>query len=783
MQKLKNVFILFLCTVIIIITGFLAYMGAGKNQALSLNTIKLGLDLAGGVSITYQAQGDTQPSSEEMKGALAVIQRRLDEKGYTEAQAYLDGTNRIRVEIPGVEDANEAVKEIGKTAMLSFVGVDWSSVVSNGLLDKYVEQYVKDGMAQKEENSSLTYTEEDLRKEAEAYLPKYMEAAISMYPEIIEDAKKAGCAEELVTGVNVTNATYQKGQISSTSSVQSYVKVEFDSEGTKLFAEGTKKYINKYIAIMLDDSLCGIPQVQAEINDGTTIITGLSEEEAKTLADDIVGGALPVQLVDIEHNSVGATLGMNALQTSIYAALIGFAIIIIFMIAVYRLPGLVASVALFFYAAMEIVLLSALKITLTLPGIAGFILSIGMAVDANVIIFSRIAEEVRQGRTLRLAVRDGFKKAVSAIVDGNVTTLIAAVVLWLFGSGTIRGFAQTLAIGIVLSMFTALVVTRILLQQIVELGAQNKALFCSTKEKKKKAGYPVIERTRVWFLVSGVLILVGVVSFCIRGFNFDIEFAGGTMIQIDMKQELDDTKELEEIVKQISGDTNPQVQPVAGTNAETQMSIKVKEISPEKIDELYLTVAEKYGLDTSDKKEDLITHSSISPTISSEMKQTAIVSTLIAAVLMLLYITIRFRDICFGLGAIVPLIHDVLIVLTVYTIFRIPVNNTFIVAILTIVGYSINNTIVVFDRIRENRKLYRRDQLASLCNDSIQQTLGRSLAASFTTVITVLFLFILGVQSLRWFALPLMVGIIAGTYSSLYIASPIWVLLEKRLRK
>lgn len=292
----------------------------------------------------------------------------------------------------------------------------------------------------------------------------------------------------------------------------------------------------------------------------------------------------------------------------------------------------------------------------------------------------------------------------------------------------------------------------------------------------------IIQNSKIWFAISLIIILAGFISLIFQGLNFDIEFAGGTMMQIDLHKTLDSNARVEEIVREISGDTNPQVQAVAGSGGETQISIKVKEIAPSQIDELYLAIADEYGLDT-ETKADLVENTSISPTISSEMKRAALLSTIIAGVLMLLYITFRFRNLSFGISALIPLIHDVLIVLAVYTLFRIPVNNTFIVALLTIVGYSINNTIVVFDRIRENRRLYRPNELDKLCDVSIEQTLGRSLGTSFTTIITVVLLFILGVQSLRWFALPLMVGILAGTYSSLFIASPIWYLLERKLHR
>lgn len=292
----------------------------------------------------------------------------------------------------------------------------------------------------------------------------------------------------------------------------------------------------------------------------------------------------------------------------------------------------------------------------------------------------------------------------------------------------------------------------------------------------------VIENRKYWFLISGVIILAGLISMIFRGLNFDIEFAGGTLIQVDLHQKLDDYSEIESIATTVSGDQNPQVQSVSGSGGETQISIKVKQISTDKITELYETIAKKYGLDK-DGKTDLIEQSTISPVISGEMKRAAAISTIITAALILLYITIRFHNISFGLGALIPLIHDILVMIAVYTLFQIPVNNTFIVALLTIVGYSINNTIVVFDRIRENRGYFRRNQNVQLCDESIRQTLGRSLASSFTTIITVFLLFLLGVQSIRWFALPLLVGLVAGTYSSIFIASPIWYMLEKAIHK
>lgn len=485
MKKLKSVFILLLVLMVVAFSAVLSYVGIGENQRLGIANINLGLDLNGGVSITYQAMEGSDLSSGQMNGALAVIQKRLDAKGYTEASAYLDGTDRIRVEIPGVDDANEAVEEIGKTAMLSFVGVDYNQILSSGLTKEFYDQYAEDAKAKLEEMGALEqYTDEAILADAKNFFENYPSEAINAYPELLERAKEEGYAEVIVTGTNVANATYQKGQVSQSGSIEPYVKLEFDAEGQKMFAKGTEDYLNRYIAILLDTTVCSMPNVNAVISDGNAIITGMSsEEEAKMLAADIVGGALPVQLEDIEHNSVGATLGRNALETSLLAGVLGFIVIIVFMLVVYRVPGLAASISLIFYITLELLLINILDWTLTLPGIAGIILSIGMAVDANIIIFSRIREEVLSGRSLRVSVKDGFKKALSAILDGNITTLIASLVLYFFGSGTIRGFAQTLALGIVISMFTALVVTRLLMSQFMTILPQNTKLYCVMKKK------------------------------------------------------------------------------------------------------------------------------------------------------------------------------------------------------------------------------------------------------------------------------------------------------------
>ncbi len=481
MGRIKNVFILALLLIVTVALCLLSYVGLGSSRFFGVKNINLGLDLAGGVSVVYEAEEGSNPTSEEMNGALAVIQRRLDSKGYTEANAYIDGTTRIRVEIPGVKDANEAVSEIGKTAMLTFVGVDWSELIKNeDFMEPYYQQYVDDAVEAMEESERENADTDSLLTEAKSFMSSYPSYAAQVYPQILEDAVGEGLAEVVVTGTDVERASYQYGQYDNSGSAGPYVSLKLKSAGADKFAEGTEKYLNKYIAIRLDEVVCSMPSVNAVISNGEAVISGsYTEDEAKALADDINGGALPVQLRVIQMNSVGATLGQDSLQTSIVAAIIGFALVLLFMIIYYKVPGVAAALALFLYVAMVLLCINLLDLTLTLAGVAGIILSIGMAVDANVIIFSRMTEELKSGRGLRVSIYSGFKKALSAIVDGNITTLLVAIVLYALGSGSIRGFAETLALGIVLSMFTALIVTRLYLTQFAALGTQNPKAYIS----------------------------------------------------------------------------------------------------------------------------------------------------------------------------------------------------------------------------------------------------------------------------------------------------------------
>lgn len=524
--------------------------------------------------------------------------------------------------------------------------------------------------------------------------------------------------------------------------------------------------------------------MQAEILDGRAQITGMaSYEEAERIASTIRIGGLSLELEELRSNVVGAQLGEEAISTSLKAGAIGLAIVFVFMCIVYLLPGFASSIALLIYTGLMIVCLNAFEITLTLPGIAGIILGIGMAVDANVIIFARVREELGAGRTVKTALKTGFQKAMSAIVDGNITTLIAAFVLNWLGSGTVKGFAQTLALGIVLSMITALVITRLIIYAFYAVGLKSPKLYGKAKAVDKPVDF--LGKRKVFFIVSIVLMISGFVFMGVHqgkgdgALNYSMEFQGGTSTTVTFSEdysleEID--SQIVPVIEELTGDKNVQVQKVQGSN---QVIFKTQTLNLKQREAFNRAMVENFQADESS-----IMAENISSTVSSEMRQDAVLAVIFATICMLLYIWFRFKDIRFAGSAVAALVHDVLVVLAFYAVARVSVGNTFIACMLTIVGYSINATIVIFDRIREELKIKKRkDELSDVVNRSITQTLTRSIYTSFTTFVMVAVLFILGVSSIREFALPLMVGIVCGAYSSVCITGALWYVLKTKISK
>lgn len=702
--------------VTVLMIGLLVYttaVGWGGSHSGAMENIKLGLDLAGGVSITYQTK-EKNPSAEEMSDTIYKLQKRVEAYS-TEANVYQEGNNRISISIPGVSDANEILEELGQPGSLEFQTAD---------------------------------------------------------------------GETVLTGSDIETAKAMSGQDKTTGATEYMVELQLNKQGQEKFTEATKENVGKEISIIYDGEVISSPTVNEAITVNTAYIDGMaSYEEAEELASAIRIGGLSLELEELNSQVQGAQLGEEAISTSLVAGAVGLAVVILFMIIVYLLPGLAAGLALLIYTGLVLVLLNAFDITLSLPGIAGIILSIGMAVDANVIIFARVREEIASGKSVRNALKGGFHKALSAIIDGNVTTLIAAAVLWFRGSGTVKGFAQTLALGIVVSMFTALVITRMIINSFYAVGIQNEKFYAKKIKERKSVDF--LGKRKLCFAVSLLVILVG---FAVMGYNqvkdngmlsYSLEFRGGTATTVDFQKDYSISEiesQIVPVVEKASGDSEVQTQKVKGSN---EIVIRTKALDLDQREALNQALADEFQVTDSD-----ITYSNISSTISAEMRQDAVVAVIISTVCMLLYIWFRFKDIRFATSAVAALLHDVLVVLAFYAVSRITVGSTFIACMLTIVGYSINATIIIFDRIREELKVRRKkESLAELVNRCITLTLTRSIYTSLTTFVMVFTLFVFGVSSVREFALPLMVGIICGAYSSVCITGALWYVMKTRIGK
>ena len=718
MKKSRGIISLIAMGLVIVFLGFVAVNGLGESESGAAKNIRLGLDLNGGVSITYQAKGET-PSEEDLKDTVYKLQQRVQDYS-TEATVYPIGDDRISIEIPGVTNATEILEELGKPGSLEFQEGDFTT----------------------------------------------------------------GKGTVVLEGTDVKTAEAGSYQDQTTGASQFVVSLTLTKEGTEKFAKATKENLGKQIAIVYDGEIISSPNVESEITDGQAQITGMAGfEEAEALASTIRIGGLKVELEEISSKVVGAQLGEAAVETSLLAGIIGLALVFIFMCIVYLLPGLASSIALLVYTGLVVVAINAFDLTLTLPGIAGIILGIGMAVDANVIIFARVKEELAEGKVVKVAVRIGFKKALSAIIDGNVTTLIAAIVLNFLGTGSVKGFAQTLALGIVISMFTALVVTRLIVYSFIALGLKNPKLY-GYKAKKNKV-YDFLKVRNLCFAISIVVICIG---FAFMGFNsgklgqafnYSLEFSGGTSTTVTFEEDYTleeiDT-EIKPVIEKATGVAEIQASKVKGTN---DVVIKTRLLKLEERKALNEALASEFGVE-----EKAVVAENIGSTVSSEMRRDAIVAVLIATLCMLLYIWLRFKDIKFASSAVIALIHDVLVVLAFYAVARVSVGNTFIACMLTIVGYSINATIVIFDRIREEVKLgAKKDDLYVIVNRSISQTLTRSIYTSLTTFVMVAVLYVLGVSAIKEFALPLIVGIICGAYSSVCVTGALWYCMKSGFKK
>ena len=736
-SKVKGILQILLILLVTAALGAVAYVGVGEGHWGSAKNIRLGLDLAGGVSVTYEATKDN-PTAQEMSDTVYKMQKRVENES-TEASVYQEGKNRVTVDVPDVDDPQAVLDKLGKASALEFV--------------LYTDCTIAD-------DKTATYDKDKV----------------------------------LMDGSMISTAEATTQQKSATGLSENVVKITFTGKGAKKFGKITSEHVGEQLSMIYDGKEVSSPNIESAITDGVAIVSGNFEKfsDAEEMASTLRIGALPLELKNIRSNIVGAKLGVTSLETSLWAGVVGFILVIIFMIVMYRVPGVAASLALVLYVAATLFALNGLGVTLTLPGIAGVILAIGMAVDANCIIFTRIREELATGKTVRSSIKIGFEKALSAIIDGNVTTLIAAVVLYIKGSGTVMGFAQTLAIGIILSMFTAIFVTRWLLYGFVEIGLDSASLFGVQKERKT---INFVGNFKKYIVISGVLFLLcigGLIANKVRTgqiLNYSLDFMGGSSTSVTFEEGTngfdgsgnasDEFKsEVTEAVKASAGVGDAEISDVAG---ERTLIVRTTDLTEDQQKQVVADLGSKYNV-----TKDNIEIETISASVSNEMKSDAIVAVVIAAICMLIYIWIRFKNLAFGASSVLALIHDVIVVLMVYAVGSafISVGSTFIACMLTIVGYSINATIVVFDRVRENRKTAgSRADVAQIVNDSITQTLSRSINTSITTLIMVLVLAIMGVDAVRQFAIPLIAGIISGCYSSVCLAGTVWFFMNKKMKK
>jgi SecD/SecF fusion protein len=686
--------------------------------------IKLGLDLQGGMDLTLRVDMtklDEAAQKDAADRVIEIIRNRIDQFGVSEPIIQKQSFDRITVQLPGVTDRERAFSLIGKTALLEF------KIVSDNT------EYMKEALAGRVPAGYRLYKTEDNRDI------------------LCED-------RALLTGKHIKNAMVTtESQFN-----QPVVGLEFDEEGGKMFSDITGANVQKRMAIVLDDKVQSAPVINEQIPSGRAQISGsFNYDTASDLAITLRAGALPAPIIIEEERSVGASLGKDSVEKGIRAALIGCALVVVFMIVYYLFAGLIADVALALNILITLAALSYFHATLTLPGIAGVVLTIGMAVDANVLIFERIREELELKKPIAAALLAGYKKAFVTILDSNLTTLITAVILYYMGSGPVKGFALTLAIGLLASMFTGIFVTRVIFELLLSKGNLHSLPMMHVFKQVPHIDF--MKLRKVCYAISILLTVVGLFAFFSRGKGmYGVDFTGGSMIEFKFSK----PPEIEKIRKSLDaiGYGTSTLQAVAGTS---QVIIRSPQGSEEKI-------KNEIKKDLPDNPYEVLRLESVGPIVGAELKQKALWASIASLVAIWIYVVWRF-DFLFAGGAILALFHDGFVALSAVALTGREFSVGVLAAILTILGYSINDTIVVFDRIRERKRMGTRENFSQLINTSVNQTLSRTVLTSFTVFIVVLALLLFGGEVINDFAFTMLVGIITGTYSSIYIAAPVLV--------
>ena len=682
------------------------------DQVKKVQDMRFGIDIRGGVEAVFKPETTEKVNDSDLESARSIIETRLDNNKITDREITID-------------------KEGGYI----IVRFPWKSDETD-------------------------------------YDP---ETAIKELGEMASLTFKDPSGNIMVEGKNVTSA---KAESQNDNGVTEYVvSLIFDNEGATKFEEATGNLIGQQMGIYMDDTLISNPVVQTRISGGQAVITGMENyEEAKNLANKINAGALPFALETKSFSTISPSLGQNALQVMVIAGIIAFAIVCLFMLVFYRLPGFVACLTLLLQTVLQLLAISVPQFTLTLPGIAGIILSVGMAVDANVIISERISEELQKGETIRSAVRRGYQKAFTAVLDGNITTAIVAVVLMIFGSGTMLSFGYTLLVGVIVNCFIGVNVSRFVLASIVEYDAFNKEKFF--KEKKEKKNLSFFENKKIFAFITLILFVAGAIIIFVRGVKLDTQFTGGTVLEYTIDNSNVDTEAVANAVN-TAINRNSTVQ-VSNSQAGTTVVVTLagnSGLTPDEQGKTDEAIGKVLGIDKLEPSQTF----AVEPYVGAKALRNAFIAIVIAFAGILLYVGVRFAalsGLSAGLTAIIALLHDVCMVLFAFVLFGIPLGNSFVAVVLTIIGYSINDTIVVYDRIRENKNMNPNLSLPELVDRSVTQVLARSINTSVTTLLCIIVILVASVMyrisSIYQFSLPMAVGLISGCYSSICIAAALW---------
>ena len=707
---------------------------------------RLGLDLRGGTQIVLEAKdspdrhlSEHQVDDGTLSRTLEVLRRRVDQLGVAEPSLQRSGDRRVTVELPGVYDPKEATEVIGRTAQLAFHPV-------LGLADAGGQ----DGLV----------------------LPD-------------EGGGRLRLGPAAVTGEAVGDA---RAELDPQFQTRWQVAIEFQGDGGRRWAGLTGEAAcqppgdpTRRVAIVLDRQVISSPQVDPSvpceqgITGGQTVITGdFTEREAQELALLIRAGALPVPVEVVEQRTVGPTLGEAAIRASVQATVVGAALTMLYMIAYYRLLGGLAAVALLAYGLLSFAVLLALRSTLTLPGIAGFVLAVGMAVDANVLVFERMREEYRGGAGLRRSLDRGFSKTLSAIADSSITTLLAAGLLFFLASGAVRGFGVTLSVGVLVSLFTALVVTRVLVELVTRsaavrrrpglLGLEGGGRLASWLATR---GPDLLGRARWWLAGSLVALLLAATGLVVRGPNFGVEFTGGRLLEYRSERPVD----LDAARQALAAAGFPRA--VVQASGEGNLTVRTGQLDEAGEEQVQRAVT-GVGGQVEELRDEFI-----GPTIGTELRRKAVIALGIALVVQLGYLAARFRW-TFGAAAVIAMFHDVAILVGLFAWLGKPLDGVFLAALLTVIGYSVNDSVVVFDRIRERLRARTREPLDKLANEACLQTIPRTVNTGLGALFILAALFVFGGDTLTDFALALLVGIGVGTWSSVFVATPLLIAFEQR---